>query len=700
MADRERGCSAELKRVSFWKDCKHDLNFDSQPFQTLNSDLIHIDTPYEIPQSTEDITKMRLTRAAIRAQAQDEPDAISIHEDTDADTSKDQITQDEDASRPILKDITEDNYSTTTDEAAELKQSVRGKNSKASKKKGKQTKDEIDQVPAVTQSVADQATDNNEASDPQPALVETEQQVEALETLAPADSPVPNISETEDMTSQTPEKGIAMTSKTPKFDPILHAPEIQPLAGEIQDDSFVDSIKTRSPLKLSREPSRDSFVDSIKSRSPARRTSRLEDSVEAMDALEDAIEEFSIKLPQIEHIEIESPVKTRRSPPKSLPPSARKTALDAKVVAMTPSKQSPTKTRAAQLKQAPPRTTSGRVSTVKPVAKGPTINKSTSRQTTVARKPAPIGVASNTMSFSNSPLKTDASLAKKRMTSGPLSTSKPAFVPAKSAKPPTKSTFILPGEAIAAKMKAQREERARLQEEEKNKKAFKARPAPSKTGRPSVMPRENKSSLARKSSAQIADGQTENKENVSPKGPLKRTSIATAANTRTLDVKKRRPEESASIRANSSVRRTTSSNSPTTATKRPFPSARTSIAPKPTPRPSFAPRVASLTKPIKSSPMAEPQLNTAVKLSGKEVYARTKLGRDKEEKEKREKEEAAKKARAEAAERGRQASREWAEKQKRKVEMQKASNVAATTESPNTAAVESPTVAPTAMEVS
>ena len=640
---------------------------------------------------------MRLTRAAIRAQAQDEPDAISIHEDTDADTSKDQITQEEDASRPILKDITEDNYSTTTDEAAELKQSVRGKQSEGNKKKGKQTKTEIDQVPALTESVAEQATENNEASEPQPALVETERQVEALETLAPVHSPASNISETANITSQTPEKGITMTSKTPKFDPVLHAPSLQPLAEDTQDDSFVDSIKTRSPLKLSREPSRDSFVDSIKSRSPARRTSRLEDSVEAMDALEDAIEEFSIKLPQIEHIEIESPVKTRRSPPKSLPPSARKTALDAKVVTKTPTKQSPTQTKAAQLKQAPPRTTSGRVSTVKPVAKGPTINKSTSRPSVIARKPAVPGAASNTMSFSNSPLKTDANLAKKRVTSGPLSTSKPAFVPAKSAKPPTKSTFILPGEAIAAKMKAQREERARLQEEEKNKKTFKARPAPRKTGRPSLMPRENKSSLARKSSAQIADGQTENKENVSPKGPLKRASVATAANTRSLDVKKRRAEE---VQANSSVRRSTNFNSPATATKRPIPSARPSIAPKPAPRPSFAPRVASLTKPIKSSPLAEPQRNAAVKLSGKEVYARTKLGRDREEKEKREKEEAAKKARAEAAERGRQASREWAEKQKRKVEMQKASNVAATTESPNTAGVESPPVAPTAMEVS
>ena len=612
----------------------------------------------------------------MRAQAQDDPDAISIHEDTDDNTPHDHTAQEEEMSRPALKDITEDNYPTTTDEVAELKQSTRGKKVKGGSRKGKQAQKDHNEVAEVTEEVTEQpTTKNSEGGEQQPEL--QEQDIEASETLAPAHSPVPSISETEEMAAQTPDKNITTTSKTPKFDPVLHAPEIDPdSAKDESSDSFVGSIKTRSPIKLSREPSRDSFVDSIKSRSPAKQASRIEDSVEAMDALEDAIEEVSIKLPQIEHIEIESPVKERQNTSTALPPSARKTALDAKVVARTPksARQSPIKTKAAQLRQAPPRTDSGRVSTVKPPAKGPTINKSTTRPSTVMPKSTATEATKAMMSFSNSPLKAQPNLAKKRVPSGALSTSKPAFVPAKSSKPPTKSTFALPGEVIAAKLKAQREaqkeERAKQEEDVKNKKAFKARPAPSMSGRPSVLPRENKASLARKSSAPTADGQAENKENVAPKAPLTpRTSIASGPNSKTLDIKKTRPEP------NSSVRRTTNFTPPT-ATKKFSPTTRPSIAPKPTSRPSMAPRVASLAKSTKSSPPSSDstaQQKPAAKISGKEVYARTKLGRDKEEKEKREKEEAAKKARAEAAERGRLASREWAERQKRKMEAGKAS---------------------------
>jgi hypothetical protein len=612
----------------------------------------------------------------MRAQARDDPDAIDVHDDGDGDTSPDQSLQKEDASRPVLRDITDENYSTTIDEVMEQKQSTRGKNSKAGRKKDKlaeQDQAELD----VTEDLAQQASSVEQGGEEQ--AIPKEQNNEAPETLASA-VPLPTcISELENTMLQTPEKPVATTSKTPKFDPELHAPAIEPSsAAPEQEDSFVNSIKTRSPIKLSREPSRDSFVDSIKSRSPAKRTSRIEDSIEAMDALEEAIEEVS-KLPQIKHLE--SPVKERQSPPRTLPPSARKTALDTKVVLKTPKSASktPSKNKPTELKPAPPRTNSGRVSTVEPTTKALTVNKSVSRPATVAPKstrPSTTLTAPSTMSFSNSPLKQLPE--KKRVTSGALSTSKPAFVPAKSSKPPTRSTFILPGEAVAAKFKTQREERAK-QEEEKNKKTFKARPAPSMSGRPSVAPRENKASLARKSSAQITPGQSEDKENLEPKRP--RPSTVPGTTLKTLDVKKVRPEGS-TVRANSSVRRTTTNSTPpTSATRRPVPD-RPTIAPKPITRPSMAPRVASLTRPVKSSPLSSSSLKStvAIKASGKDVYARTKLEREQEEKEKREKEDAAKKARAEAAERGRLASREWAEKQKQRqlriVEEKKATAVA------------------------
>lgn len=55
-----------------------------------------------------------------------------------------------------------------------------------------------------------------------------------------------------------------------------------------------------------------------------------------------------------------------------------------------------------------------------------------------------------------------------------------------------------------------------------------------------------------------------------------------------------------------------------------------------------------------------------LKLRGKEVFNRNRVGLDERERARKEKEEAARKARAEAAERGRIASREWAEKQRMK----------------------------------
>ena len=644
---------------------------------------------------------MRMTRAALRAYAQDE-DAISIHEDKDADAPQVETTEDEGPPRSVLKDITEDNYSTTTDEVSELKQSTQGRKPRASNRKGKQATGDNNDDLEVTKEVVEQANaDNNEDDKQQPGV--EEQYMEASETMTPPDPSATSITESHEMTSETPKRDIAIASKTPKFDPALHAPEVQPTPAEDeQEDSFVESIKTRSPIKLSREPSHDSFIDSIKSRSPARQASRIEDSVAAMDALEDAIEEIAIKMPHIEDIDLESLVKARQTPAKVLPPSARKTAYATRLTANTPksarisiahtprsTRQSPTKaamptklsefkTKATPLKQAPPRTNSGRVSTVKPVAKGPTIIKSTTRPSTLVAKPAAIEAPKSTMSFSNSPLKAQSNLDKKRVTNGQLSTSRPAFVPAKSSKPPTKATFALPGEAIQAKLKAQREERAKQEEDDKDKKTFKARPAPSRSSRPSVLPRENKASLARKSSALTADGPMENKENVEPRAaPKPRPSVAIGS---TLDVKKRRNEGSAAISANSAVRRTMGSAPLAAPNKKLSPIARPPVAPRPAPRASFAPRVASLTKPTKPSPQSPDsavQSKVPTKISGKEVYARTKLNLEREEKEKREKEEAAKKARAEAAERGRQASREWAEKQKRKLEASKTAHASA-----------------------
>jgi hypothetical protein len=235
---------------------------------------------------------------------------------------------------------------------------------------------------------------------------------------------------------------------------------------------------------------------------------------------------------------------------------------------------------------------------------------------------------------------------KKRAPSDTLSTSRPGFVPARSTKPVTKSTFTLPGDAYTARMKAQREEKLKKEEEEAAaKRQFKARPAPSAGGRPSVLPRENKASQARLS--RVFSGN--DKENVEPKPGISRRPVSMI-----VDVKKVRSEANSSIRRAASITSKSSSNGSR--------------------EPKFAanvPRVASLTtKPVALK--EEPAPAAYKKASGKEVFGRSKLELKKLEDEKREKEEAARKARAEAAERGRQASREWAEKQKARLAAQKA----------------------------
>ena len=667
---------------------------------------------------------MRLTRAAQRAReveteldAHDNP--IAIHEDTDI-SQQDQDDESERMSRPALKDITdvENSSSATIEDASELKMSTRGKTlvrgegRKGEKKReGNETIERLglhqkplppgfeSNLPENTQQGEQvPGSDDSGPEEQVNSLQEQESTLELEEPSQTSEHPQTEFDKLEQtvMCSTTPENPIlSITSKTPKFDPDLHVPAQQSSSSQdLQEDSFIDSIKSRSPTKMSREPSHDSFVQSIKSRSPTRRTSRIEDSVEAIDALEDALEEFSGNLPGIQH-ELEMPdspakLKTPGSA-RSLPPSARKTTVKTVASAKKPSstkvspcknaavKLSPARTKASPAKAsptkaAPLRPNPGRVSTVKP-AKASTVNKSTTGPTTIPPKPRPsvrpstlppkiqaqnTTEAAKGMSFSNSPLK-KLGPAPKRVTSDQLSTSRPAFVPTKSSKAPTRSSFALPGEALAAKHKAQREARRISEEAEKDKKVFKARPAPKLASRPSVIPRGNKASQARMSAIGriVSDGSdggnTSGKENVTPKPTNIRS---TTTKTNNLTINKNRP---VGAKANSAARRTTASTTTTTIPPKPHQrihvATRTSIAP--------LPRATSLSSTTTTTiPPITPRTSAQQKVKGREVFGRPANQLKTQFEEKKEKEEAAKKARVEAAERGRVASREWAERQR------------------------------------
>lgn len=621
---------------------------------------------------------MRMTRAALRAQASHE--SLAIHEDADA-TQDLSLNQDDDG-RPALKDITEENAIGSDLAVDEFASSNSTWDPKKTTKAVKENLDEThthntkdsalagltnpSPPPEIGNSTSTNAEELEQGPDARSETTSppTRTVSDSKSVSVPEEMQAPEIAETATAT----DKGQVASCKTPKFIPSVHDSITSNM--NVDDDSFVDSIKSRSPGKLvpsqpEHENEEGSFIDKSASQ-PPRPASRIEDSVEAMDALEDALEQFSGELPVLGDLRIESPIKEHSTPTKFGTPAHKASVGPSNLKkSASPARPSPSKspsksiekvpeipkTSSAHLKKPTPRIAGSQKAPSKLTLKAPIVKQATSR-TLVAGARTAQRVSQAAMSFSMSPLKTNANAVKKRVASDTLSTSRPGFVPTKSTKPVTKSAFTLPGEAYSIKMKAQREEKARKEEEEEAaRRQFKARPAPSAGGRPSMLPRENKASQARLS--RVASGT--DKENVAPRPAIASKRPASML----LDVRKVRTEPNSASRRTASVTSKSSS-----AVSR---------------EPKFAanvPRVASLTsKPIvlKEEP-AGPV--THKKISGKEVFGRSALELKKQDEEKREKEAAARKARAEAAEKGRQASREWAEKQKARQAAQQAPTVA------------------------
>jgi hypothetical protein len=482
---------------------------------------------------------------------------------------------------------------------------------------------------------------------------------------------------------------------TPKFDPRVHKEEPQ-AEEDLRENSFVENIATRSPAKTTpqtEEQKEDSFIGTIIARSPTKPIPRIEDSVAEMDALEDAIEKVAEILPILEERNLESPTATRDVVTEAAVPSV---ATKAALTTTLATKSGP---KAPKVRPPPTKPASGsqRPSTSRPSTMRV---KSTARpsvlpnqQRAVSVDTSPSSLDRQGMSFSTSPVKAQPNTAQKiRKTSDTtsLSTSKPGFVPAKSTKAITTSSFSLPGEAIAAKLKAQREERQKREEEgaakqakekavTKSTTAIKARPRLSTAAAPAIKPRETKTSQARQS-LMVANGEkrsasgSSNKETEAAakramqqmsKSPVKakelvvkkrpsssRVGVDTNSLKKRMDVEKAGITSAKSVRANSTIHRTGAGNKTSNETS--------AVRRESTVHSSSSRPEAGATK-------ATTNKADLVSHKGKEVSGREKLEKVTTEKARREKEEAAKKARADAAERGRAASREWAEKQKRKL---------------------------------
>ncbi|ORY11094.1 hypothetical protein BCR34DRAFT_332847 [Clohesyomyces aquaticus] len=450
------------------------------------------------------------------------------------------------------------------------------------------------------------------------------------------EEPVAQVPEEEAAPVQPEHEVVAQEPEPEAPAPTISIPVSDPEPKTLTSSKPGEDSSASTPI-TSRAPSRSP------SKSPAKTPMRLEQSIEAIDALEEALENINKTIPVFDHSADDK--------------SPRKAQFDANARTATPNTRSTT----AKVSRNP---------SVVPKSLKPTshASKISAPRNSLVRS-ASTRVASTTRDADAKVRKgsgevVDYLAAKRR----PISMSFPAPPPpVKSSKPPTKPTFQLPGEAVAAKLKAQREERLKREEEEaaaRKAASFKARPAPVRKNVPAVnMVRQTASSKARENLMNgkptgAGDKEKENKNapgvSIPPPNPKRMSSIIL---TSTL-----------SAPSTTSTTCTTTSSKRLSTTLTHHPSSRPTFSSSTSHAPSSLSSSISLSNPVPGSKTTVSAAEQAAqRLKAREIFNRDKLEKEAREKERREKEDAAKRARAEAAERGRIASREWAERQKMKV---------------------------------
>jgi hypothetical protein len=280
----------------------------------------------------------------------------------------------------------------------------------------------------------------------------------------------------------------------------------------------------------------DSFVEQITCRSPAKPVSRIEDSLEALDQLEEALEELG----QATLAErILSPEKTRQKAklqqaefkiPLDINALMDKTKVEAEKVANDARKENvakpksghasmrvkPTAPRASVIKKAASMTFRSTTSSLKPTEEQtkskPTTKaprpisvlppKEPVKSTKPTTRPAAFELPGEAIARKLRELR-EARLAQRESSEDTFHTARaiPAVGPkVKSTKPPTiPAAFELPGEALSRRKKKAHEARLKAQEdEERKRREFEAKPPPKNVVQ-NVAPRDTAASRARQS---------------------------------------------------------------------------------------------------------------------------------------------------------------------------------------------------------
>ena len=470
---------------------------------------------------------------------------------------------------------------------------------------------------------------------------------------------------------QAARKHLTPMAQTPRFDPEVHTSHKKSMDNtkEEAEDSFVVTIGSRTPARITqmettesgqkedsaspahREDEKDLSATEIVVRSPVKIVTRIEDSVEAIDDLEDAIEKMGEALPPI--VDECEPVATLKMANHTSPNNTTKRPEPKKhQVTRKPSTGlAVKKTRAVQ------KATNPRPSTTKPVSHNAEVHSTTKTRPSLMAKSSPNmtkqatqpATSANPTPQAQAPPPKTAASTKRTLSS----IHKPPFQPTKSTKQPTRPSFELPGEAISRKLKEQREERLKREDEENDKKReFKARPV-----RVSHAPVTIKATATSKARMSLVRG-------------------VSGTDTGTGTVVNDYAPRISSIRSNASR---ISSISSTTAVvggggggtqnnNNNNNNKRLSSLPATHRRPSALLRKSSTAGTANTSAPRTRGPSASVSVKGKEVFGRDRLEKEGRERARREKEETARAARVQAAEKGRVKSREWAE---RKLKMEK-----------------------------
>ncbi|KAJ5054367.1 uncharacterized protein L3040_000642 [Drepanopeziza brunnea f. sp. 'multigermtubi'] len=402
----------------------------------------------------------------------------------------------------------------------------------------------------------------------------------------------------------------------------------------------------------------DSFVKQIICRTPAKPVSRIEDSLEALDQLEEALDALnqatqteimpSLQKPNSRWAR-DSLEGTGKEKQVGKKPAGKQNAAKgqqplrtgyASVRVKSAQKQAPTLKKAASM-NFKPASSSTRSSEEQGKAQ-PSIEAAIKRPISLL-PPKETARSTKAPTRSNFTLpgeavalklkeQREARVAQRQSSDESYQTVRNVCGPKiKSTKPPTKPTFELPGEEVSRRKRAAHEARLKAQEEEeRRRREFKAKPIRNSVV-PNMVPRETLASRARQSK-----GGTEHIED----GNL-------SISKRGSNVGAHRPSIAVLALANSSAPRAKG----------------TFIPPVRKLSPSVTAPSSMTGCPVQRVQRAEPTTDSGLRKRAKEIYNRDALLTAEMDKGKRDREAAAKRAREDAAERGRQASREWAEKQ-------------------------------------